>query len=213
MNWKEFIIQLKYDFRLTERDIAELSGVSQPAVNKWLKKPDSKPYPNTIRKLEEGLNIRIDDRDPDNITYKKLGKYTDLKDKIPVRMIPLLTEVYAGDPDQIDIIAEESMPFITEVPDHRYCAVRVRGNSMNTTLRDGEIVIVDFDAPIKNGDIVVVKLKDGSQYIKRYYNENYAFIKLTSDNHEYGVRLIDKNDIEVIHKVSMILTSPDERRR
>lgn len=213
MSWKLFIQGLLRDFRISDYQLAEISGLRQPTIFRLIKGETDKPTQNTIKKIEEGLNIKIDDSNPENITYKKLPKFSDLKEKVPIRMIPLLTEVYAGDPDQIDIIAEDSIPFITDVPEHRYCAVRVRGNSMNTTLRDGEIVIVDFDAPIKNGDIVVVKLRDGSQYIKRYYNENYAFIKLTSDNHEYGVRLIDKNDIEVIHKVSMILTSPDERRR
>jgi len=78
-------------------------------------------------------------------------------------------------------------------------------------LRNNEIVVADIEAQIKDGDIVACRLKNGEQYIKRYYEMNYAFVKLTSDNSEYGVRLIDKNDIDKIYKVILTIHAPDER--
>ena len=38
-----------------------------------------------------------------------------------------------------------------------------------------------------------------------------AFIKLTSDNSDYGVRLIDKEHIDKIYKVASAIFDPNER--
>lgn len=65
---------------------------------------------------------------------------------------------------------------------HKYIC---EGKSMNPTLKDGEVVLVDRDAEIKVGDIVVAKhpLEQNSEVVKRVerINEHGHFF-LVGDN-------------------------------
>jgi phage repressor protein C with HTH and peptisase S24 domain len=215
MNWQEFINWLlDNELRLSTVDVENLTGIKNPIIYRWKEGSVGKPQRSTIKRLEDGLGIKIDDRDPENITYKKVKetKVGGFEGEIPVTKIPLLSEVYAGEPQYLDTEYHDEYHFFVNMkPNHRCFALRVSGKSMETTLKDGAIVVVDMDAEYKDGDIVAVRLKNGEQYIKRFYDMNYAFIKLTSDNSDYGVRLIDKEHIDKIYKVASAIFDPNER--
>ena len=71
---------------------------------------------------------------------------------------------------------------------HKYIC---EGKSMNPTLRDGEVVLVDRDAEIEIGDIVVAKhpAEQNSEVVKRIENINErGHYFLVGDNPE------DSND-------------------
>ncbi|MFO7447720.1 MAG: LexA family transcriptional regulator [Ignavibacteriaceae bacterium] len=206
MNWQEFIKQLMHDLRMSGNELAAATGITQPTLNRILNGKTAAPFPATVKQLEGSLHIKIDDRDPNNITYQKVnGKEPEripFEDVITVNEYPVLATVYAGEPGMLEHENfDETTPFAYNKKGHRCFALKVSGKSMDTTLRDGDTVLVDIDVPLSDGCLVAVKLKNGSQYIKRYYDLNYAFVKLTSDNPEYGVRLIDKNDIVACYRV------------
>lgn len=206
MNWSEFINQLLKDFRLSENLLAQRTGLTQTTVNRISTGKTVLPYQTTIRLLEEGLQIKIDDRDPENITYKKLKPEIPFDNVVPTQNYPILATVYAGEAGMLEHEHfDETVPFAYIKPGHRCFALRVSGHSMETTLRDGDIVLADMDIPLIDGCLVAVKLKNGNQYIKRYYDMNYTFAKLTSDNSEYGVRLIEKNDIVACIRIVSVL--------
>lgn len=210
MKWKEFSKKLfKNDFRLSPLDVQNLTGIKQPTINRWYTGEIGLPQRGTLKKIEKALNIKIDDSDPDNITYTRLPELPkDLKfdDAIPAYRYPVLATVYAGEPDLLNHENVDEYQYFTYRKNGNRCfAVKVNGKSMETTLHNGDIVLVDMDTEISDGDLVAVKLKNGNQYIKRYYDENAAFIRLASDNKDYGVRLIDKNDIVSIFRVVQIV--------
>src|SRR5215203_4552476 len=71
---------------------------------------------------------------------------------------------------------------------HKYIC---EGKSMNPTLKDGEVVLVDREAEIEVGDIVVAKhpVEQNSELIKRVKRiNNYGHYFLVGDN------LDDSND-------------------
>ena len=215
-NYYELLQELIRDFRSSSYEMENKYGIKGFSVkmSELKKDPNRKLTQKSIADIENALNIKINDRDPDNITYKKLAdtKVGGFEGEIPVAKIPLLSEVYAGEPQYLDTeFHDEYHFFVSTKPNHRCFALRVSGKSMETTLKDGAIVVVDMDAEYKEGDIVAVRLKNGEQYIKRFYDMNYAFIKLTSDNSDYGVRLIDKEHIDKIYKVASAIFDPNER--
>ena len=167
---------------------------------------------STIAALEKVFNIRIDDSNPSHITYSRNYNTSpeQLERKAPVIFAgstptteyPILGAVYAGEPEMLYRSSyDKTANFTYSKQGHRCFALVVDGKSMESTLKDGSTVLVDMDAPLENGAIVAVKLKNGKQYIKRYEDVNYAFIRLKSDNGDYGERFIDKNDIEAIYRV------------
>ena len=206
MNWQNVIENILRDFRLSIYDVERATGVSNVILHKLRTGKTHKPTQSTIKKLEEGLKIKIDDLNPNNITYQKIKeKNIPYDGAIPVKEYPIFATVYAGEPAMLEHENfNETTHFAYNKEDHRCFALRVSGNSMETTLRDGDIVLVDMDVPLVDSCLVAVKLKNGHQYIKRYYDLNNEFVKLTSDNSEYGVRLIAKNDIEACHRVVSI---------
>lgn len=217
VNWKEFINWLlDTELRLSTVDVENLTGIKNPIIYRWKEGTVGKPQRSTIRRLEEGLKIKINDSDPENITYVKLQDQPKqvFTDAIPVNEYPLLGTVYAGEPEMLNHVAHgETIPIPRLRNNDRCFALRVNGRSMETTLADGDIVLVNMDITPHNGDLVAVKLKNGNQYIKRFKDLNFAFIQLSSDNTEYGARLIDKNDIEAIYPVVYILMKPPNGER
>jgi phage repressor protein C with HTH and peptisase S24 domain len=210
MNWQEFIDTLLRDFRMSSLELEQKTSVSNASISQLRTGKTKKPNQFTIKNLEKGLGIRINDRDPDKITYTKLSEKElepghEFKDTIPAYKYPLLGVVYAGEPDLLDHeLTDEYEYFPYRKNSNRCFSLRVNGKSMETTVQDGAVVLADMDAQLTDGCLVAVKLKNGTQYIKRYYNLNYVFVKLSSDNPEYGVRLIDKSDILVCYRIVMI---------
>ena len=211
MKWSEFLAHLFVEFRYNTSKFEKEFGISNVALGKILKGTTQKPNVQTISIIEKAFNIKIDDSNPNNITYTNLsnpaGGKTELEfdDKIQVFDYPVLSEVYAGDPKHVEVeLNDISEQFTYRRREHKCFALKVNGDSMETTLRSGDIVLVDMELQPIDGDLVAVKLKDGRQYIKRFKDLNYAFIQLSSDNPDYGVRLIDKNDIVAIYPVVSI---------
>jgi phage repressor protein C with HTH and peptisase S24 domain len=203
--WVTFIEQLFRDFRLSTYKIEKnygLKGFSSKLSSLRSGRTVSLSQ-DTISDLEKALDIKIDDSNPDLITYRKINhNQPKFDDTLTVFEYPVLSEVFAGEPDKIDIeFFETKEPFPYHRRGHNCFALRVNGKSMETTLRDGDVVLVDMSLEPMNGDLVAVKLNNGNQYIKRYYKINDYFIKLTSDNSEYGVKVIDTKDILAVHPV------------
>lgn len=205
-----FLENLLKDLRITANGFQEKYDIRSfsTIMNKLKNDPDKKLHPETIGRIEEALKIRINDTNPNHITYTK---QTITESDVPftgvinVYQYPILATVYAGEPEMLNHeVYDESAAFAYQKEKHNCFALRVNGQSMETTLKDGDIVLVDMNLIPLDGDLVAVRLKNGNQYIKRFYDENHAFVRLTSDNHDYGVRLVDKNDIEAIYPVVQI---------
>lgn len=84
-------------------------------------------------------------------------------------------------------------------------AVKVIGDSMNSRIEEGDIILVDSEAEFKNHDIVIVKLRSGEQLIKRYKAIDNRAVMFYSDNAKYEPRICPIADIEVMYKVVKIL--------
>ena len=211
MTWAQLLKHLFSEYRYNTYKFEQNFGISNVATGKILNGITKKPNTRTIEMIEHAFNIKIDDSDPQNLSYKVLpakeaeSASREFDEEIQTLDYPVLSEVFAGNPDKIDVeYSGQYEPYIYYRKHHNCFALRVNGDSMETTLRSGDTVLVDMDLQPMDGDLVAVKLKNGNQYIKRFKDLNYAFIQLSSDNPDYGVRLIDKNDIIAIYPVVSI---------
>lgn len=203
MNWKDFLEKLLRDFRLSDYELAKVAGISAPTLNRIRRGETEIPYQNTIKKIEEGLNIKIDDRDPENITYKKIVPDKEYEETdVKLHTFPVLSRVYAGSSPMMLLNEEIEDYVILPYGKKENCfAVVVRGDSMNHSIEEGDTVLADMDKEVINGKIVIARLKNGKQIVKRYRLLPGDMIMLYSDNSNYEPLIIHKTDIEAIYRV------------
>ena len=80
---------------------------------------------------------------------------------------------------------EIAFPAVTD--EHAY-ALEISGDSMKPAYRDGDIIVVSPAAPVRRGDRVVVKTKDGEVMVKELKRKNRKNIELKSLNSEHRDR-------------------------
>lgn len=213
MKWNEFINTLLIDFRLTGNQLAQLAGLTQTTIGRIKNGKTPVPYPDTIGRIEKALNIRIDDSDPNNIKYNKLERKEEPANseafREQINRIPVISKVYAGLSPGL-LMKEEIIEYVS-VPYHRtknVFAVRVVGDSMNGTVSEGDTVVVDMEAEIFNDNMVIVRLSDGRQYVKRFKRlPEGNMVYLYSDNQNYPPILLNPKEIEQIYRVVGIYKS------
>ncbi len=188
---------------ITLKKIAQLGNVSVD----WILNYDSKETQIAELALEAQTNPinsnRGSARDQLNQLLKEKRIEKQFANIVNLHDYPVLTTVYAGEPEMLmePDQFEEYQAFTYYKKGHHCFAVKVQGDSMETTLKDGDVVLCDLDAQLTNNCLVAVRLKNGNQYIKRYKEINNDFIHLSSDNGSYGDRIIAKEDVEVIARV------------
>ena len=83
---------------------------------------------------------------------------------------------------------------------HAY-ALEISGDSMIPVYRDGDVVIVDPDAPVRRGDRVVVKTRDGEVLAKELRRQTGKTLELKSLNPEHEDRVLSMDQVEWVARI------------
>jgi len=81
------------------------------------------------------------------------------------------------------------------VSDQHAYALQVSGHSMEPAYREGDVILVSPAAPIKRGDRVVVRTKDGEVMAKELKRKTPKAIELKSLNAEHPDRTLATTDV------------------
>ena len=84
--------------------------------------------------------------------------------------------------------------------EHAY-ALEVSGDSMAPAYRDGTVILVSPSSPIRRGDRVVVKTKDGEVMAKELKRRTAKSIELRSLNPEHKERTLSVSDVLWIARI------------
>lgn len=93
---------------------------------------------------------------------------------------------------------EVGLPTVAD--DHAY-ALEVSGDSMKPAYRDGDVIVVSPSAPIRRGDRVVVKTRDGEVMAKELRRRTAKAVELRSLNPAYADRTLAVGEIEWIARI------------
>jgi phage repressor protein C with HTH and peptisase S24 domain len=93
---------------------------------------------------------------------------------------------------------EIAFPAVTD--DHAY-ALEVSGQSMEPAYRDGDVILVSPSAPIRRGDRVVVRTKDGEVLAKELKRKTAKSIELKSLNVQHPDRTLATSDVLWIARI------------
>ena len=118
----------------------------------------------------------------------------------PARGVPLLGLAEAGAGGYFDDGGfpagagwdEIAFPAVDDT--HAY-ALEVSGQSMEPAYRDGDVILVSPAAPIRRGDRVVVKTRDGEVMAKELKRSTAKAIELKSLNVQHSDRTIATEDV------------------
>lgn len=162
------------------------------SVFELLKRKLSSGLPPTVREIARELGIKSTSTVHAYLSsleekgYIIRDKYNSRAIKIvgqkDVSHIPVLGKVTAGQPILAVEDIEDYIPYDAE--GEGIFALRVSGLSMkNAGILDGDIIVANKDAYIKNGDIVVALIEDEAT-VKRLKNDNGKII-LMPENEDF----------------------------
>ena len=102
----------------------------------------------------------------------------------------------------IGLLTDSGKAAISNVPliEHAY-ALEISGDSMKPAYRDGDVIVVSPAAPVRKGDRVVVKTKDGEVMVKELRRKNSKNIELKSLNTEHRDRTLPMSDVLWIARI------------
>ena len=126
-------------------------------------------------------------------------------DSLPVKQIPVVSQISAGLP----IYSEENLIDYTYIAtknlnvDKELFGLKVSGDSMDKEFKDGEVVIVEKDSVVENGQIGVVQINGYNATVKRVrYNNDQLILLPESNNNEHLPQIYnDADDVKIIGRV------------
>ncbi|MDK6296511.1 S24 family peptidase [Staphylococcus caprae] len=186
------------ELNLTLEQVGDLVGVGKSTVRKWETGDIENMKRDKIVKLAKALRVSpsyimgIEEEQPQLET-------------LPVKKIPVVSKISAGLP----IYSEENLIdyiyFATNKlnSDKEEFGLKVSGDSMDKIFQDGDIVVVEKDSIVENGQLGVVMINGYNATVKRIrYNGDQIILIPESNNSNHYPQVYGKDDeVKVIGRV------------
>jgi len=183
--------ELRIRAGLQQKELAILAGVSHPTVSDW-ETGKKNPSGERLKKLSQIFGV-------DNATI--LG-YDPIYIPIKRNAVPIIGEIACGTP----ITAEENIEGYADVPDgiRADFALICKGDSMEPTFKDGDIVLIRRQPEVENGQIAAVSI-DGQATLKHVYRLLPEGLVLVAENAAYAPMYIrtDQDSVVIIHGLAV----------
>lgn len=189
---------LREEQHIYQKKLAELLGVSVPAINYYENEKraiDTK----TAETLADFFNVSID-----YLLCRSNERSHTIVEDVPVK-IPVIGRISAGLP----ILATENIETYEYAPSlyikkgYEYFYLKVKGDSMNLKFNDGDLLLIQKQDTLENDEIGVV-LVDNEATVKKYkYENDLVILSPMSTNTEHIVQIYNPKDknIKIIGKV------------
>ena len=186
------------ELNLTLEQVGDLVGVWKSTVRKWETGDIENMKRDKIVKLAKALRVSpsyimgIEEEQPQIET-------------LPVKKIPVVSKISAGLP----IYSEENLIdyiyFATNKlnSDKEEFGLKVSGDSMDKIFQDGDIVVVEKDSIVENGQLGVVMINGYNATVKRIrYNGDQVILIPESNNTNHYPQVYGKDDeVKIIGRV------------
>ena len=186
-------LRLKNNMEQTE--LAEKLDRGATSVSNW-ENGNSVPKAGIISDIAKLFNVTMND-----LMNSDLQNMSVSKDVIELNKIPVVSKISAGEP----IYAEENIENYISIPNAKpnTFGLIVSGDSMNREFKENDIVIVEKDAPVENGQIGVVMINGYDATLKRIkYDDDKIILIPESNNNEHLPQIYNVNDeITIVGRV------------
>jgi phage repressor protein C with HTH and peptisase S24 domain len=185
---------------LSPSGLAKKSGLDPTTFNKSKRiTPEGRPrWPSTesVAKALAATDTTID-------TFVQLIEDSG---RITVQAVPLIGLAQAGSGGYFDDggfpvgKGWDEIAFPAVKDEHAY-ALEISGESMTPAYRDGDIIVVSPAAPVRRGDRVVVKTRDGEVMVKELKRRTSKTVELRSFNPSHKERTLSVRDVLWIARI------------
>jgi len=209
---------LREDAGLSKRDLANKLGINENQIGKW-ERGDARPRPDMEDSLAEFFKIDPLDlyTSPDEGPTRG-GDETAFAEEKDYVLIPLYDlEASAGDGRVVEEPREPQKHLAFQLSWIKgkkglsrkdLLLVTVVGDSMEPTLREGDVVLVDRSKSHVPEDGLYVLRVDNTMLVKRLHKLSYRTLRVICDNDAYGYFDFDvkgpPKDLRVLGKVVWI---------
>lgn len=207
MTLGELVKKYYTDNGLSQRQFAEKCGVDNSYISMLIHGKNNKtgkplkPSLTKFNQLANGMDMTIDqlfeiiDDTPVQLPRPKTQNIRFISgNTIQRHKIPLIGSVAGGEP-----IYNEEIDLYIDGPHKACCAVRLKGDSMEPTYKDGDIIYITEKPDVADGQTAVVILDDEA-CLKRVYHIRNG-LQLLSENPKYApfsATLDEYNTIRII---------------
>lgn len=140
--------------------------------------------PELVR--EEAVQTQID---------RALHRARDERACPDISPLPVLGHIRAGPLSEIEQREEGTLPLPETLAQGAHYALRIEGDSMEPTLRQGEYVAVRRQHTAEDGDIVIARL--GPELVLKRLRRSLHGITLQSDNPAYAAIPVAEGDLTI----------------
>ncbi|HBU9596371.1 TPA: helix-turn-helix domain-containing protein [Staphylococcus aureus] len=186
------------ELNLTLEQVGDLVGVGKSTVRKWETGDIENMKRDKIVKLAKALRVSpsyimgIEDEKPQLET-------------IPVKKIPVVSKISAGMPIYTEENLIDYIYFATKNlnSNKEEFGLQVSGDSMDKLFQDGDVVVVEKDSTVENGQLGVVLVNGYNGTVKRIrYNNDQIILIPESNNPSHYPQVYGKDDeVKIIGRV------------
>ena len=181
----ENLLLLRKQKGLTQKDMADFLGISRQAYANY-ETGNREPDLTTLKRIAEYFNVSVDFI-VDNETEPTQNKGT---------RIPVYGNVAAG----IPIEAITDIEDYEEIPEElartgKFAALKIKGDSMEPKISDGDVVIVKLQESVDNGEIAIVMVNGDDATCKKI-KKTPEGVMLISTNPDYEPMFYSNREIE-----------------
>ena len=183
---------------LKQADLVRMTGIGKSSISTYLT-GEYEPKQKNIYKIAKALNVSEAWLMGLDVPMERTISSLDITNDKPTS-IPVLGRISAGLP----LLAAEHLEGFEFAPStflkngFDYFYLKVKGDSMNQKFNDGDLVLVQKQDELENGDIGVVLVNGDDATIKRYKNENgLVVLEPMSTNPIHSVQIYNPKDISI----------------
>ncbi|HEI6647782.1 TPA: helix-turn-helix domain-containing protein [Staphylococcus aureus] len=186
------------ELNLTLEQVGDLVGVGKSTVRKWETGDIENMKRDKIVKLAKALRVSpsyimgIEDEEPQLET-------------IPVKKIPVVSKISAGMPIYTEENLIDYIYFATKNlnSNKEEFGLQVSGDSMDKLFQDGDVVVVEKDSTVENGQLGVVLVNGYNGTVKRIrYNNDQIILIPESNNPSHYPQVYGKDDeVKIVGRV------------
>lgn len=183
-NFMERIKELRKEFGLSQQELANKMGVSRSTIAMW-ETGKAQPYNEMLRQLAYIFDVSTDYILGVEKPNSKLGA-----------SVPVYGDVAAGIPiDAIEDIEDYEEIDKVMARGGEYISLRIKGDSMEPRMKDGDVIIVRLQSTVENKDIAVVMIGKEEATVKQVVFHDIG-ISLVSTNTNYQPMFFSNKQIE-----------------